>query len=178
MSVIPHSHYQDKWKHTCQHPQEDRGVLVHGCSGFVWIGWKELGKWTAESHCLYNFRVPPFHPYAIYSFETSYYSWEIVTLKVYLYEEGNNLLRRFCFAKDLCILPVSSEVLTTSIHLMEQTLNQREGCSPFGQKFGGVGHVAGRQWWWETFSPAVLRCIKESKKDNLLNDRLIKESMV
>ena len=62
-----------------------------------------------------------------------------MTLKVYLYEEGNSLLRRFCFAKDLCILPVSSEVLTTSIHLIEQTLNQREGYSPFGQKLEGWG---------------------------------------
>lgn len=170
MSVIPHPHSQDRWKHTCQHPQEGRGVLVHGWSGFAWMGWKELGKWTAESHCLYNCRVPPVHRYPIYSFETSYYSWEIVTLKAYLYEEGNSLLRRFCFAKDLCILPVSSEFPTTSIHLMKQILNQWERYSPFGLKLEGWDTVREGQWWWKTFSPAVLQYIKERKKDNLLND--------
>ena len=60
-----------------------------------------------------------------------------MTLKAYLYEEGNSLLRRFCFAKDLCILPVSSEFLTTSIHLMEQILNQCERYSPVDQKLEG-----------------------------------------
>lgn len=136
---------------------------------------------TGETDCgitLHNCRVPPFHRYPAYSFETSYYSWEIMTLKAYLYEEGNSLLRRFCFAKDLCILPVSSEFLTTSIHLMEQILNQCERYSPVDQKLEGWDMLREGQWWWERL---VLQCYGVLKKGGTTAfqmTRLVKERTV
>ena len=49
--------------HTCQHPEEGKDVLVRGRSGFAQIGWRKLGKWTAESYSLYSCHIPPSHPY-------------------------------------------------------------------------------------------------------------------